>query len=459
MMLRQGNLWRSMPIRLALLLVGLFAFVSLAGLAASYAVTQRSFEQSIRADLRQDLAGFRAAPSARAVALLVEAESRAADPNRLILSYVAPGGRIYGNGAIARDDAGFHIFSLDRARTEYDGTYLSLTDRLHGGLITIARSRAEIVALRDVFVNILWVSLVPTVLIALSGGLILARRSTRHVEMVSASLDKMTSGDLAARTHIGKRWSDDLRQIGEKLNKMAAAQEAVVASLRQVSSDIAHDLKTPLQRLALYLDDLDQQLRDQDISYEILEKARAEVQDMGTIFQSLLQLARVEAGSPKARFEKVDLSAIVHTVTDLFEPSVRAGGQRLDVFVDETVPSMLGDRGLLGQMLSNLIENAMRHASGSSYVSVTLKRMDDHIVLCVSDAGLGIPDAERERVFDRLYRLDRSRHTPGYGLGLSLVAAVATLHDAHVSLRDNAPGLQVILRFQAHADTASHTDV
>ena len=121
---RLAQLWRSMPLRLAVLLVALFTAVSLLSLAASYSFTQRSFEQAIRADLRQDLAGFRAAPNARAVAALVEAESRETDPNRLVLSYVAPSGRIYGNGAVARDEAGFHIISLDAARSEYDGAYL-----------------------------------------------------------------------------------------------------------------------------------------------------------------------------------------------------------------------------------------------------------------------------------------------------------------------------------------------
>ena len=116
-----AKLWRSMPLRIAALLIGLFVVVSLVSLAASYAVTQRSFERSIRADLRQDLAGFRAAPSAGAVARLIDAETAEADPNRLIISYIAPSGRIYGNGAIARDAAGVHIFSFDPTRTEFAG--------------------------------------------------------------------------------------------------------------------------------------------------------------------------------------------------------------------------------------------------------------------------------------------------------------------------------------------------
>jgi signal transduction histidine kinase len=314
MMARLSQIWRSMPLRLAILLVALFALISLLSLAASYAVTQSSFEQSVRADLRQDLAGFRAAPNARAVAILVDAESREADPNRLIISYIGPDGRIYGNGAIARDDEGFHIMSLDKTRTEYDGDYLSLTDPLYGGLITIARSRAEIMALRDVFVNILLISLLPTVFIALSGGLILARRSKRHVEVVSSALDRMTSGDLAARVQIGPRWSDDLVRIGNKLNQMAGAQDAQMKALKGVSSDIAHDLKTPLQRVAVHLDELQSHLPHDTQTADLIARTQAEVADMTRVFQSLLQLAQVEAGSPRARFEKVDLAAVCVSV-------------------------------------------------------------------------------------------------------------------------------------------------
>ncbi|MEW9919755.1 ATP-binding protein [Marimonas sp. MJW-29] len=444
---RLQQLWRSMPIRLAILLVLLFAAVSLLSLAASYAVTQSSFEESIRADLRQDLAGFRAAPNARAVALLVEAESREADPNRLIISYVAPSGRIYGNGAIARDDAGFHIFSLDPERTQFRGEYISLTDKLHGGLITIARSRAEIVALRGIFVNILLISLLPTVLIALSGGLILARRSKRHVEVVSRALDRMTSGDLGARVTIGPRWSDDLVQIGGKLNQMAGAQEAQMKALKGVSSDIAHDLKTPLQRVAVFLEELEREIGERGAAAALLGKTKHEVEGMNRVFQSLLQLAQVEAGSPRSRFEPVDLAEVARTVVEVFEPAAAESGHGLNLVADLEKAFVQGDRALLGQLLSNLIENALRHTPKGCGVEVKLIAENGQLKLIVADNGPGVPAEERGKVVQRLYRLDRSRHTPGHGLGLSLVEAVAGLHGASVVLEDNAPGLRAVVTF------------
>ncbi|MFG6563198.1 sensor histidine kinase [Sulfitobacter sp. 1A13421] len=446
---RLAGLWRSMPLRLALLLVLLFTIVSLLSLAASYAVTQRSFEQAIRADLAQDMAGFRAAPGAAALARLVEAESRETDPNRLILSYIGPNGRIYGNGAIARDNEGYHIVSLGAARAEYRGVYLTLTDTLYGGLLTIARSRAEITALREVFVNILLVSLLPTVLIALSGGLILARRSKRHVEVIRATLDRLTTGDLAARVAPGPRWSDDLLRIGEAVNQMARAQETSVAALRQVSLDIAHDLKTPIQRVSVHLDDLDRAEAAGADRAEPLARARAELEGIAAIFQSLLQLAQVEQGEARAHFASVDLTALCRTMVELYEPAAGEQGKHLLCDLPETPVHVTGDRALLGQLLANLIENALRHSGDAEAVEVALKQAAGQVTLTVADGGPGIPAEDRDKVLQRLYRLDRSRGTPGHGLGLALVDGVAKLHGARLELADNAPGLRVVVRFDS----------
>jgi signal transduction histidine kinase len=443
---RLAQIWRSMPLRLALLLVLLFTTVSLLSLGASYAVTQSSFEDGIRADLAQDMAGFRAAPGASAVAVLVEAESREADPKRLILSYIAPNGRIYGNGAIARDDEGYHIVSLDAERSQYPGAYLSLTDTLYGGQLTIARSRAEIEALRDVFLNILLVSLLPTALIALSGGLYLARRSKRHVEVIGSTLDDLTTGDLTARVQVGAHWSDDLSRIGAKVNQMARAQESSVAALRQVSWDIAHDLKTPIQRVAVHLDDLARVVPAEDPGAGHVEKAQAEVTSIASVFQSLLQLAQLESGSPRSRFAPLDLRLLCETLAEVYEPAASQSGHTLNVDLPDAPLLVDGDRDLLGQALSNLIENALRHTPSGTEITLSLSQGRGSVRISVADTGPGVPAEERDKVLQRLYRLDRSRNTPGNGLGLSLVQSVASLHDAELTLEDNDPGLRVTLR-------------
>jgi signal transduction histidine kinase len=439
------RLWRSMPVRLALALVVIFGTVSLLSLGASYALTRAAFEQSMRDDLAQDLAGFRAAPSARAVARLVQAESEGTDPGRLVLSYVASTGQIYGNGAIARDGEGFHIVSLGGDRAALDGEYLALSVALRGGRLTIARSRAEIEALRPVFMNILWISLLPTVLIALSGGLILARRSQRHVEVIRAALERFTGGDLAARVVTGPRWSDDLIRIGTAVNAMAGGQERSVTALRQVSSDIAHDLKTPVQRVSLRLEAL-AGVVPQGEAAELVAQTRAEVDGISAVFQSLLQLAQVEDGTLRARFVPVDLAALCRTMAELYEPTAAAQAQTLHY--DGPVHARIsGDRTLLGQMIANLLENALRHTGQGAAIRLSLVQAATGMTMYVSDDGPGIPQAEVARVTQRLYRLDRSRNTPGSGLGLSLVEGVAKLHGAVLSLEDAGPGLRVRIGF------------
>ncbi len=439
------RLWRSMPLRLALMLVVLFGTVSLLSLAASYAFTRAAFEQSIRDDLAQDLAGFRAAPSARAVAALVQAESKGTDPDRLVLSYVTRTDQIFGNGAVGRDDEGFHIISLEEGRAELKGEYLALSARLYGGRLTIARSRAEIEALQPVFLNILWISLLPTVLIALSGGLILARRSQRHVEVIRGALERMTGGDLGARVVTGRRWSDDLLRIGTTVNGMAGAQERSVMALRQVSSDIAHDLKTPVQRVSLRLEALAEAVEDGQAA-ELVAQTRDEVDEISAVFQSLLQLAQVENGALKEQFAPVNLAQLCQTMVEVYEPTASQRNQTV-MYTGPDEVSVQGEKNLLGQLVANLIENALRHTDEAAQISVAIVQTPNEIILSVTDDGPGIPKSEFDRVTQRLYRLDRSRNTPGNGLGLSLVDGVARLHGAKMELNDADPGLRVIIKF------------
>lgn len=445
---RVSTLLRSMPLRLASALILLFSVVSLVSLAASYLVTQSSFDQAMRDDLMQDMAGFRAAPSAAALAALVEAEARETDPERVVLSYLAPNRRHFGNAVVGRDAEGYHIVSVAQDSQQVDGQYLALTASLHGGQLTIARSRSEIDALRGVFLNILGLSLLPTILIALSGGLYLARRSAQHVTIVGKTLDRLTSGDLSARVGRTRNWSDDLARMGAKIDQMACAQEASVAALRQVSSDIAHDLKTPIQRVAVHLDELSRRRNLDDPAKALVDSAREELDGIVSIFHSLLQIAQIEAGTPRSRFAPVDLSNLIKTCVELYEPTASESGHCLVADISEDyVPLVTGERNLLMQLLANLIENALRYTPAQTRVVVSLRTDGDAVTLCVADTGQGIPASEYESVLQRLYRLDQSRMTPGSGLGLSFVSVVAKLHGAQLILSDNAPGLRVSVVF------------
>lgn len=446
---RIRSLFRSMPLRLAFGLVLLFSSVSLISFAASYVLTKRSFEQTIRDDLRQDIAGFRAAPNALALAQLVEAESQETDPERLALSYLAPNRRQYGNAFIGRDSEGYHVLSLSQDSPNLSGSYLSLTTALHGGQLTIARSLSDIAALRRAFLNVLGLSLFPTILIAMSGGLFLARRSTVNVKIIGNTLDQLTAGNLKSRVNPTPDWSEDLAGIGEKIDQMARAQESSVAAIRQVSSDIAHDLKTPIQRVAVHLEDLSNQHDLRPEAVELVTNAKTELDGVSSVFRSLLQIAQIESGSPASSFVPVDLSEIIKTCTELYDPAINDSGHKLISNITPDDYRVLGDRNLLLQMLANLIENALHHTPEGSEIAIGLSHKDDRILLSVSDNGPGIPENEMQNVLMRLYRLDRSRNTPGSGLGLSLVSVVARIHSAELKLEDNDPGLRISMEFAA----------
>jgi signal transduction histidine kinase len=237
---------------------------------------------------------------------------------------------------------------------------------------------------------------------------------------------------------------DDLDRLTLTLNRMLDRNAALMESLKQVSSDVAHDLRTPLTRLRQRLE---AGLAAPAERAQALEGALADLDSILETFAALLRIAQIEGGARRAAFRECDLSGIAATVVEAFAPSAEDQKQSLALTAPAPV-SVDGDRELLTQMLVNLVENALRHAgAGTRIVVATAREADGGAVLSVTDDGPGVPEAERRRVFDRFYRLERSRTTPGSGLGLAMAAAAAKLHGADIELRDAAPGLEARVRF------------
>ncbi len=446
------RIWSSTPVRLSLALVALFALVSLASLTITYYVIRTPLEQSLRDTLNQEMAGFRVVPSASALASLVRSQSQVTQPERRIISYRLPNGVVVGNAALIADREGYRAISLSPGSTSIEGEYFTLTEVLHGGLLTIAVNAEPVAALRRIFTRVFLFSLVPTTLIALGGALVLARRSQRRIDRLEAALNRLARGEFAARVGPIGGPEDDLSRIGEQIDAMADELERKVAALRQVSSDIAHDLKTPIQRLTVLLERLGAMADLPDAAAGLADQARDEAEAMVRTFQALLQIAQIEGGSPRARFAPLDLSALARTFCEVYEPAAEESGHRLICAPRHGPLPVLGDKVLIGQLFANLIENALRHTPPGTEVRVRTGGDGEGTWLEVSDTGPGIPEAERKAVFRRLYRLETSRTTPGSGLGLSLVRAIADLHDARIELGDNGPGLRVVIRFPPVGD-------
>lgn len=443
------DIWTSTPLRQSLAMAALFALVSLVSLTATYALVRDNSEQSLRATLQQEMAGFKALPNAAAVLTFVRSQSRTASPEDRILSYVLPGGLHVGNAALISTKNGFAVVSFDRDDEDIDGNYFALSAAVHGGQLTIAVSAEPLEDIQEAFLAVFLFSLIPTTLIVVGGGILLARRTVSRLDRIDDTLERLTTGDYAARVAPMAGRADDLTQIGARIDKMATVQEQQISALKQVSADIAHDLKTPIQRVSVLLNQLQDKAGEDGAIADLVARANIETDGIVKTFQALLQIAQIEGGSPKKRFERVDVAALARTFCEVYEPSAEETGHALICDAPERAAYVRGDKSLLGQVFANLIENALRHTPEGAAITVSVATGGGTVRILASDTGPGIPEDERENVLRRLYRLEHSRTTPGNGLGLSLVAAIVEMHDGALALADNNPGLRVRITFPA----------
>jgi signal transduction histidine kinase len=303
--------------------------------------------------------------------------------------------------------------------------------------------------LRNILGRALLTSLFWLVLIGTLGGIFVARRVLKRVDAISDSARAIMTGDLTKRLPLAGT-GDELDRLAESVNVMLERITALMAGLKEVSDNIAHDLKTPLTRLRM---DAEQALRARSSPEEqrvALEKIIEESDSLIRIFNALLMIARAEAGNQPEGMSDFDVSEIARDVGELYDALAEEHDVKLVVDTDQ--PMMIhGNRELVGQALANLIDNALKYGvpegsdAASRVVTLEARRNGELAELVVADRGVGILPADRARVVDRFVRLENSRTRPGSGLGLSLAAAVAHLHGGELHLEDNAPGLRVVI--------------
>ncbi len=441
------GLRRSTPVRLTAVLIAVFTLSTIVSFAIAYGVVRRSSDAALRTQSVQEFNSYRRmANQSQLIARLLN-EAVTIPPKSLILHYRSDKGVLITNvPGLPPLSNGDIVLPKDiplPGETLAD-SYLVISGRAGTGDLTLARNREHIARLWEIFSIVALVSLIPTLLVGSVVGIAMARGASTRVERIRATLTDLTQGRLTARVE-GTDGADDLSQIGEAVNRMALAQEASLASLRQVSTDIAHDLKTPIQRVSVLLD----RLREDRLTapqQALVDRARDETGQIVRTFQSLLQIAQLEGGQAREGFAEVDLGAIVGGIVDVYEPAAEEAGHLLQWMAPSDPCRVRGERNLLGQVAANLIENALRHTPPGTNVTVAVQS-DGGTVLSVTDTGPGIPAGERGNVLQRLYRLERSRTSDGSGLGLSLVAAICELHGATLTLSNAGPGLAVRIAF------------
>jgi signal transduction histidine kinase len=275
------------------------------------------------------------------------------------------------------------------------------------------------------------------VILGLIVGVRVGRLTEQRITAISDTLSSVSSGNLAARVPATANARDDLSRVSIEINAMLDQIKRLLESQEQISNDIAHDMRTPLQHLRQRLE----ALRDSpSIAPYDVSTSLEQTEEIIATFNALLRIAQIEAGDRRERFERMDLSQIISNVADVFEPTAEDEGISLKVSLPETVLDIFGDRGLLTQMLSNLVENAIKYCPSGTSIEVSGQSTPSGTVLRVTDSGPGIRQSDVEHIFQRFFRGEKSRNSPGNGLGLALVKAIADMHDASLSVSDNAPG-------------------
>jgi signal transduction histidine kinase len=456
-----ARLLRSTVFRRTLAVVLLLAGVAAAaiGLVGWHAnsILTRSAEQAIETDANE-LKSELIARGFDGLAQAIDERSRAGGPGLYFLAD-AKGERRVGNLARLPDWSGAARRGLFRyQRSEAGGT----VTRTAAGLLIDIDGRPRLVVGRDIedqramlyaIYRSVGLGTALLVLIGLGGSLLLSRHILARIEAMSRASAGIMAGNLEGRIPVDGS-ADELDRLAVQLNEMLARIEQLMAGLREVSDNIAHDLKTPLNRLRNRAEAALGDSRGAEAWRDGLERVIDEADELIKTFNALLLIARLEAGATTEGFETVDLARFVKDVAELYEPVAEEAGFRLDCTAVGELPVRV-NRQLVGQALANLIDNALKYAGtgpGPRQIEVSVSRSGDAAALVVADHGPGIAPEHRERALRRFVRLEQSRSQPGTGLGLSLVAAVIRLHGGTLALEDNAPGLRVVARLPLAPD-------
>ncbi len=285
-------------------------------------------------------------------------------------------------------------------------------------------------------------------LLAVAGGALVSRSFLRRTDAMAKACRDIMDGDMKLRIPV-RGTSDELDRLAEAINEMLSRIAGLMQNLSQISNDIAHDLRTPVTHLRHRLERARTDSRTIDEYGIALEAAIAKADEILGLFAALLRFAQIEGGVRRAAFAPLDLGALLMQMRELFEPVADEAGHILQLTVlDGAV--VRGDRQLLTQLFSNLIENAIVHTPPGTCIALSLAQKGGRLVARVSDDGPGVPAEEHDKLFRRLYRREASRSQPGYGLGLSLALAIAELHGAKIGIAEpSGPGLGVEVSFPA----------
>jgi signal transduction histidine kinase len=452
---RRNKLFRSSTFRLALIYMVLFSASVLALLGFIYWSTagymSRQADETIRAEIKglaeryetDGLGGLTAQLADRLTA------QQPGDSSIYLLtdSQLNPMvGNIDRWPRVRENEQGWINFELSGSNTKriHRARARAFILKRHFHLL-VGRDISELEDSQKLIIRTLIWGMAITLALALLGGVMMSRSMMRRIELINRTSREIMSGDLTKRIPTSQS-GDDFDALADNLNRMLDQIELLMDGVRRVSDNIAHDLRTPLARLRRGLESVRMSDAQGKSRRELVDNAVNEVDGLLATFNALLRIARIESEARREGFDQIELSPLLRDVGDLYGPVAEEKGLEFKL-VCESSMTLYGDRDLLFQSLANILDNAIKYTPAGG--SITM-RVDDRlrrVIIC--DTGPGIPESERDKVFQRFYRLDRSRTSVGSGLGLSLASAVAKLHGIELTLGSNDPGLCVTLQMPA----------
>lgn len=465
---RLAQLWRTSTVRLTaafILIFILFAVLLLGFITWQSSVQiQRQQADDIDREVRL-LQRIDANQGLRGLALAVDRLSRQPGPGVYFLGD-ASGQYLLGNvveipaGVLV--EPGVYSFDYERASPLGDdgqpdagprrGVAVVRSLELSNGLrLVVGRDVLERRGYSAIIVRSFLVGVAGIIFFSMVAGGLTARRVLRRIDSIRDTSTKIMSGNLSERVPITRR-NDEFDGLATNLNAMLDRIEQLLQGLKEVTDNVAHDLKTPLTRLRNQAEAALRPGASEAAREQALETTIAESDRLIRTFNALLMIARAEAGAPSGAFAEVDVSAVVTDLAELYGPVAEDAGILVETAIAPAV-SLKGNRELIGQAMVNLLENALKYAKpedgGQGRITISLRQEHGRVLIEVADNGPGIAEEDRLRVVERFVRLEKSRSEPGSGLGLSLVDAVARLHGGSFRLADNVPGARAIIDLPA----------
>jgi signal transduction histidine kinase len=458
--LRQARVFKTESFRSAALFATLFLILSLALLGAVYWIVDdtetAALIGAIDADINTIRNGYRDKGLSEAIEVvhqrLGSGEYSGADlPGGYILIQESAGGTVVGKLPSLNAQLGLFSFRPPRSHgARVKATVLGRGVYIADGVyLFVGRDTSQIAATRErILKAFAWIEGVSIVLAGL-GGIFFSVQFMRRIDAIARTCQSIVAGKFNHRIPL-RGSGDELDGLSVAINNMLDRIATLLDNIRQVSSDVAHDLRTPLTHLRNRLEEARQKSVTAEDYASVVTQAIGDTDHLLAIFAALLRISQIESGSRLATFSEVSLSEILERIHEMYRPVAEDQHQSLRHNIQENV-RIRGDGELLTQMFSNLIENSIRHTPSGTRILIRLTSAGNTATASVEDDGPGIPAVEHDKVFRRFYRLTSSRSTPGNGLGLALVAAIAGLHNAKIELSDNRPGLRFQVSFESLA--------